>query len=149
MSIPHITPYSRFLIVNFEHIIAGYSVFHPKCSVVRDFLCFAEKTILNENENYNNSTFACFAMQCLLQSWLASHMRTLLCSIRISIYIYTSATRVFEKFCYIHPWLLVLQLDIISMMSKGLNKCNWAGCIYMSLAVLGCWHQIFWSHVKQ
>ena len=38
---------------------------------------------------------------------------------------YTSVTRVFRNACnmdvYIRPWLLILQLEIISMMSKGLQ----------------------------
>ena len=62
-------------------------------------------------------------MQCLLQSWLALPMHILFFVAYESQY--TSVTRVFGNACnvdvYIRPWLLILQLEIISMMSKGLQ----------------------------
>ena len=74
-------------------------------------------------QNCNNSTFLfVLKFNVFFSFHLPRACKLFCCSIRISIY--TSATRVFEKLCnmdvYIRPWLLVLQLDIISIISKGL-----------------------------
>ena len=80
----------------------------------KDFLCLAEEAIW-KCENCHNSTLVCFAMQCLLQSWLSSRMQTLffvafesryILQQPVSLKILVIWTYIYALRCSYYKWIL-------------------------------------------